>query len=104
MKEPKYVILDNFNDIPTSGHAKIESYGFDDDFGEEVFEEHYFSNNNLHRFEEFGPAIKYSNGYQEWVRYGHLHRESGPAIVYQDESGEYWLGQINIDVIYRDVI
>lgn len=44
---------------------------------------HYYDDEGrLHR--EDGPAIVFNNGGERWFRHGHLHREDGPAVVEPD--------------------
>lgn len=42
----------------------------------------------LHR--EDGPAIMYSDGYQEWRSYGALHRKDGPARIDPVDNTQDW--------------
>lgn len=41
----------------------------------------------LHR--EDGPAVIYTNGDEEWIKYGKFHREDGPAVIKED-GRNYW--------------
>lgn len=43
----------------------------------------------LHR--EDGPAKIYQDGTQTWWLNGQLHREDGPAAIYPDGSQSWWL-------------
>ena len=46
-------------------------------------------NGKLHR--EDGPAIVYENGEKQWYLHGNLHREDGPSVVYPDGQKEWYL-------------
>lgn len=47
-------------------------------------------NDQYHR--KNGPAVEYSNGEQDWYRYGQFHREGGPAITFLNSSNdEYYI-------------
>lgn len=49
--------------------------------------EFHYRDGVLHR--EDGPAEIYNDGSQVWLRYGEVHREDGPAIINQDGS-QFW--------------
>ena len=49
----------------------------------------WFLNGKLHR--EDGPAIVYENGEKQWYLHGNLHREDGPSVVYPDGQKEWYL-------------
>jgi hypothetical protein len=48
----------------------------------------------IHR--EFGPAKTLSTGTRCWYRFGKLDREDGPAIVFNDGSGEWWIKGVRV--------
>jgi len=50
---------------------------------------------NLHRTN--GPAVIYPDGRQEWYCMGRRHREDGPAQIYPDGRQEWW----HIGVLHR---
>lgn len=39
----------------------------------------------------FGPAATWKNGNTFWHQENKLHRENGPAIIFSDGSGTYWI-------------
>ncbi len=49
----------------------------------------YTRDGKAHR--EDGPALIYSDGYNEWYFDGQLHREDGPAVEYANGTKEWWL-------------
>lgn len=48
---------------------------------------YYNQNNQLHR--ENGPAVVFEDNSRQWYLNGKLHRENGPAIEWGDRAG-YW--------------
>jgi hypothetical protein len=46
----------------------------------------------LHR--EDGPAVVYEDGTRLWLIEGNLHRADGPAIIYEDGEIQWWLNGI----------
>lgn len=44
----------------------------------------------IHRDDGF-PAVVYSDGHQEWLHRGLVHREDGPAVIYPDGTQEWWV-------------
>jgi hypothetical protein len=44
----------------------------------------------LNRDLDFPSAI-WTSGHREWYKNGKLHRENGPAVIYEDSETEYWL-------------
>lgn len=53
----------------------------------------WYRNGKLHR--DNGPAMVY-NGSQYWYQLGALHRENMPAIIYANGTTEYWLNGIRV--------
>jgi hypothetical protein len=49
----------------------------------------YFVNGDLHR--DGGPAIEYSDGYEEWFLNGMRHRLDGPALKFSNGDKEWWV-------------
>jgi hypothetical protein len=49
----------------------------------------WYKNNNLHR--EDGPARIWDNGTQEWYKHNKLHHEGGPARIYSNGLQEWWI-------------
>lgn len=47
----------------------------------------WYRNGELHR--EEGPAVIYDNGKKEWWIHGKRHREDGPAIIFHD-GVKFW--------------
>ena len=54
----------------------------------------YYLNGKLHR--EDGPAIIWEDGTLEYFLNGELHREDGPAIIYPDGRIFYYINYKNI--------
>lgn len=48
----------------------------------------YYKNGKLHR--EDGPAVIYNNGRKEWWVNGRRHREGGPAVEWINGTNQYW--------------
>jgi hypothetical protein len=46
----------------------------------------------LHR--EDGPAVIWNNGNEEWFNNGKPHRENGPAVVHIDGFKEWWFNGV----------
>lgn len=55
--------------------------------------------NILHR--EDGPAIIFNDGQQSWLCRGLLHREDGPAIIYPDGRCSWYLRNVKIHSFYE---
>jgi hypothetical protein len=49
----------------------------------------WYLNGHLHR--ENGPAIEYDNGDKVWYLNGQLHRENGPAVEFASGHKEWWI-------------
>jgi hypothetical protein len=67
--------------------------------------EKYKKNGQLHR--EDGPAVIYDNGFKEWYLNGKRHREDGPAIIWENGTKKWYLnGKLHREdgpaVIYSD--
>ena len=48
----------------------------------------WYKDDMLHR--ECGPAAIFENGHTEWYKNDKLHREDGPAIVYANGYTQWW--------------
>lgn len=46
-----------------------------------------------------GPTLVRHEGYIEYMRGGELHRTSGPAVIFDDGSKEYWVEGVEIDPV-----
>ena len=49
----------------------------------------YKRNGVMHR--EGGPAVIYNDGSEMWAQNGKLHREEGPAVIYSHGDYEHWV-------------
>jgi hypothetical protein len=49
----------------------------------------------LHR--EDGPAMLYNDGTKLWYRHGRLHREDGPAVEWSDGKKEWYINHNYFD-------
>jgi hypothetical protein len=58
-----------------------------------IIEQHRDKDNNLHR--EDGPASIYENGSMHWRRHGKLHRVDGPAIINENMQQWWYNGKLH---------
>jgi len=66
---------------------------------------HVDNKGRLHREEHEGPTILLGDHELRWYKHGKMHRESGPAVAYNDAVFVcYFLSNINLNVLYRDII
>lgn len=75
---------DKFPDVDFKIPDAYNRASFDSDSGDIVFKN---KNGELHR--EDGPAVMWENGTKEWWIHDQLHREDGPAIEWADGSKEW---------------
>jgi hypothetical protein len=54
----------------------------------------------LHRHD--GPAVEWSDGYEEWYVDGKLHRLDGPAVEWPDGDKEWYVNDVFIMELDRD--
>ena len=60
----------------------------------------YYKNNMMHR--EDGPAIVYEDGKSVYYINDIRHREDGPAVIYPDGGVEYWINGELVDAYHPD--
>ncbi len=58
--------------------------------------EMWYKDGLLHR--EDGPALIYDHGTMKWYRNGFLHREDGPAIIWNNSDEEYFINNDELTV------
>jgi len=51
-------------------------------------DQYWYKNGQLHR--EDGPAAIWDDGTQEWLKDRQLHREDGPAVIYPDGTQAWY--------------
>jgi hypothetical protein len=61
-----------------------KTYEVKDEYGE-----YWYLNGELHR--EGGPAVIWEDGSQEWWVNGKIHREDGPAYIGSSGYQEWWV-------------
>ena len=54
----------------------------------------WYLNGLIHR--EDGPAVIWDDGTKMWYKRSRLHREDGPAVVYDDGEKEWWIEAVNL--------
>ena len=60
---------------------------------------YWYQNDKLHR--DNGPAVIYNDGEKRWYINGKLHRENGPAIIYPDGSKKWYIKDKFIKLLYE---
>lgn len=53
---------------------------------------YYNSEGKLHR--ETGPAAVYDDGLQQYWLNGKIHRDDGPAMIWPDGRQQYWINDV----------